>query len=401
MFNRWILKENDNNSGKISLKTVKKPFVLIPVFNFLPVYAGWIKQTITLIERLPEVNFLVCTNLVEGTLKEETLLSNLHVVRKKNLFAGYNFLSKTFFSIQVVLFIIKNFKNIQSIYFPFSYYPAEILIILSSIFRKKTICRLSGGELGEYEKSISTKIRIYAYKKADYIVVLNSMQKKYLLKKGVSESRIKLIPNAIDISTYESHGEFNIDVKEKLHKDKITIGFVGYITKRKGLLNLLEALDVLAEDLKNKVQLLIIGPFDQIDGEEDYFKKINLFIERSEFPIIITGRVNSIEPLFSSMHIYVLPSLFEGMPNSLLEAMASGVASIGSKIPGILDIIDTDKNGLLFKASDVLDLSDKLRYLIENEEKRNEFAKKGQATIKRFHNLNSTKLSYEKLFTIK
>lgn len=378
----------------------KKNLVFIPVVKFFPTYAGWIKQTMNIVEKLPGLNFYVQTELVSGTSKSDFLFANLEVNRVKNIFQSYNFFSKTYFLLAVFFELLRKIKKIKCVYFPFSYYPAEGLLLICRVLGIKTVCRLSGGELGEYEKSLSTKIRIFSYKKATKIIVLNLEQKRYLLRKGFDTAKIVFIPNAVDLNSFENS---NIaDLRESLSDldtNKVTVGYVGYMTERKGLLILLKSLQELDKEDQDRIQLLIIGPDEPVPNEEEYFETVNSAIQDCRFNIVKAGKVNSIASYYKLMDVYVLPSTFEGMPNALVEAMASETASIGSKIPGVVDIIDHQENGLLFETNNSQSLNYQINYLLKNELQRKTIAKSGLLTIQKKHNLDLTKMMYKELFT--
>lgn len=70
---------------------ISKNLVYIPVMKFHPTYAGWIKQTLNLIAKLPELDFIVETNLIPNAPKSEFLFNNLKVNRLKNISKSYNF----------------------------------------------------------------------------------------------------------------------------------------------------------------------------------------------------------------------------------------------------------------------------------------------------------------------
>ena len=91
----------------------------------------------------------------------------------------------------------------------------------------------------------------------------------------------------------------------------------------------------------------------------------------------------NVPELYKLAHVYVIPSLFEGTPKSLLEAMFNGLPIVGSDTNGINNMIKDNWNGLLFKVSDVIELSSKLKKLIENESLRNTLGKNAIKSVKK------------------
>lgn len=88
------------------------------------------------------------------------------------------------------------------------------------------------------------------------------------------------------------------------------------------------------------------------------------------------------EQLFSSCSVFCLPSKAEGMPMSLLEAMAHGLAVIATPVGGIPQVIKQDKNGILMPLDDVNYLAKALNVLFDNFDLRERLGKSARLTIK-------------------
>jgi glycosyltransferase involved in cell wall biosynthesis len=83
--------------------------------------------------------------------------------------------------------------------------------------------------------------------------------------------------------------------------------------------------------------------------------------------------VADVVPWMSAIDIYVLPSLSEALPNSLIEAMACGCACVASRVGGIPEIIDDGQSGLLFEGGNSAQLADRLRQLVSDASMRQRF----------------------------
>jgi glycosyltransferase involved in cell wall biosynthesis len=93
---------------------------------------------------------------------------------------------------------------------------------------------------------------------------------------------------------------------------------------------------------------------------------------------------------YKTADIYVIPSLFEGTPKSLLEAMYNGLPVIGSDTNGIKNIIKDGENGLLFKVSNDRELTIKLKQIIENKELREKLGDNAITHVKNNYNYKTT-----------
>lgn len=137
--------------------------------------------------------------------------------------------------------------------------------------------------------------------------------------------------------------------------------FVGRLEEHKGICRLLEAFQIAVSKYPN-LELSVAGA-----GEME--SDVKLFIERSGLKekIRFLGFVSSPAEVFESNHICVLPSIHEGFPLSLLEAMRSGCALIGHNIDGVNEIIRNGYNGYIAPVSSI-GLSDTIALLVSNRE---------------------------------
>ena len=90
----------------------------------------------------------------------------------------------------------------------------------------------------------------------------------------------------------------------------------------------------------------------------------------------------------------MLPSVVEGLSNALLEAMSYGLACAVSEIPGNVDLIKHERNGLLFPHDDINEMAKQILRLIENEELREKLGSQALETIKQGYTLEKVADSY-------
>jgi glycosyltransferase involved in cell wall biosynthesis len=156
------------------------------------------------------------------------------------------------------------------------------------------------------------------------------------------------------------------------------VGFVGELREKKGLQTLLSAYAQVNK--KRSITLLIVG---EVRAGED--KKI-LDEFRGSNPdsrIIITGIIShkDMPAYYSWMDVFVHPSLRDGMPNALLEAMACEKAVIATPVGGAMDVVEDGKNGMVVNVNDAGALADAISELLDDAEKRIELGKLARETI--------------------
>ncbi len=141
------------------------------------------------------------------------------------------------------------------------------------------------------------------------------------------------------------------------------------------------------------VKLLIYG-----EGHER--EKLQRIIDETGCnpQVILKGRSNDMTAVFAKTDAFVLSSNYEGMPNVLIEAMASGVPCISTNCPtGPSDLIDDGQNGILVPVNDEDTLAKAMKKLYEDEQLREKFSSAGREKIKK---ICSSKIIAKKMMEI-
>lgn len=156
--------------------------------------------------------------------------------------------------------------------------------------------------------------------------------------------------NKFDISKKELHRK-EIRDRYQLEKDAFVYGFVGRITRDKGINELFECFQSIVSKYPNSY-LMMVGP-----SEVDETVKKELYDWAANSPqVIFTGYVNTVERYLSAMDCYVLPSYREGFGMGIVEAEAMGVPVIVTRIPGPIDAMVEDKTGIVVEKKDIQSL---------------------------------------------
>lgn len=191
------------------------------------------------------------------------------------------------------------------------------------------------------------------------------------------ESKIMLLKNAIDQNLYNS-----LNRSSKTGGGVFKFAVIGRLAEQKNQSLLVKAFASTRIRCKRECELLIVG-----DGE-DREKIVSLVKEcKCETSVKILGWRNDIPKILDEVDAVVVPSLWEGMSLTVIEAMASGVPVIASDIPGNTCLISHKKTGLLFKSSNVASLTDAMLEILESHELRSEISKNSIQYVKSGHNL--------------
>jgi glycosyltransferase involved in cell wall biosynthesis len=212
--------------------------------------------------------------------------------------------------------------------------------------------------------------------------------------KAFIDREIILIPNGIDTEHFKPM-ERNLALANALGispppaptglKDGLpsfvnqpVIGFVGELREKKGLHALLSGYAQIAK--RRPTSLLIVGEVRAGDDKRtfDEFQAAN-----PQLPITITGVVphHDLPAYYALMDVFVHPSLRDGMPNALLEAMACGKAVIATPVGGMVDVLEDGVNGLAVPINDAEALFRAIETLVTDEPLRKKLGHSAHQTI--------------------
>jgi glycosyltransferase involved in cell wall biosynthesis len=261
--------------------------------------------------------------------------------------------------------------DVVHVHFPFA---SSILVSLSKELREKMVYTAHVGEEGKrfgLDPSAPLALKLfspdlYLMKRVRKSVVLNEPLKEKLVKKGIPEEKLEVIPNGVNVEDFNVGEEEVERVRRKYGLEGVVVMFAGTVTPRKGVLELMRAAELLN---RRDVLFLVVG---SLDLDKEYAQKVVEYAKCKGINAKFTGFVpyEDLKALYLACDIFVLPSFEEGQGVVLLEAMASGKPLIGSKVGGIPMQIKEEWNGFLVEPGDVRQLVERILYLVENEGER-------------------------------
>jgi len=156
------------------------------------------------------------------------------------------------------------------------------------------------------------------------------------------------------------------------------IGFVGELREKKGLKTLLSAYAQVNK--KQPITLLIVG---EVRAGEDKQAFDDFRTSNPDSQIVVTGYVshNDLPAYYSLIDVFVHPSLRDGMPNAVLEAMACGKSVVVTPVGGIVDMLKNCENGMIIPVNDVDALTNAINTLLTDESLRKKLGQSARRTI--------------------
>lgn len=226
------------------------------------------------------------------------------------------------------------------------------------------------------------------------VVIAISKQLFYFYKISgiVSVDKIKLIINGIDLSRFQIN--YN-SIKSKLNippNDKM-IGMIANIRPEKNHKLLISAFSRLVNIDHFNLRLILVG-LDRMNGDVQRYANDTRCSDRIHF----LGSRTDVADILNSLDVFCLPSSYEGLPLTILEAMACGVPVIGANVMGINEVITHNVNGLLFDSGDGQMLYESLKKIIEDDCLRLRLKEAGVEFVKENYNLDDKIKEYEELF---
>ena len=281
--------------------------------------------------------------------------------------------------VQKLLFMGKGFRNIRQV---FRTRKVDIVHVhmseRGSVYRKgmvmryakkhgaKIVLHMHGAELEVWYNSLTAvkqaKVR-EIIDLADKILILGNYWKDFMASLVSDPGRIRVVCNAVAVPE-----------RPLFRKEARNLLFLGAISRRKGIYDLLDAMKNIEEQLPETWKLKLYGP-DVMGNIEEEITKRGLE-GRVQYCGWLSGPQKA--GVLADPAVNILPSYHEGLPMTILEAMAGGIPSVTTRVAAIPEAV-TEENGSLLEPGDVEGLGRRILELCEDEDLRE---KKSQAACR-------------------
>jgi glycosyltransferase involved in cell wall biosynthesis len=274
----------------------------------------------------------------------------------------YSFLANRLFELRMLRMLLKihpEIVHVQTIQFGISALLAKLL------FQIPYVIYVRGGDvyddLSVPGLAFMTKILL---KNASVVVVLTRDMKKRIQEVYMRD--VIVIPNGIDVEKFGDLPKNEARTTLQIDGDKKIVTFVGSLLGYKGVEYLIRATKLMVET-RTDVHTLIIG-----DGpNKDMLEHLTQQLQMSNYTTF-KGRIQheQIPYYLAASDIFVLPSLTEGFPNVLLEAMASGLPIVATDVKGVSEFITDGENGFLVEPQNAKKIAESVLSILNSEEVR-------------------------------
>jgi glycosyltransferase involved in cell wall biosynthesis len=217
----------------------------------------------------------------------------------------------------------------------------------------------------------------------------------YLMKTiGICAKNIMTIHNGVRIDGFRKDGSARNRIREMLglSDDQPLLGTVGNLYPVKGHIYLIKAIAIIKKIVPD-VKTVIAGRGELLDRLKEEVSGLGL-----EKNIEFLGYREDIPQLLQAMDIFILPSLSEGTPLSILEAMASQKPVVATDVGGLSEIVEDGETGFLVPSEDPESLAEKILFILKNRELSEKMAMEARKKVVEEYDLNNMVKRYVHLY---
>ncbi|MDH5405519.1 MAG: glycosyltransferase family 4 protein [Candidatus Aminicenantes bacterium] len=212
--------------------------------------------------------------------------------------------------------------------------------------------------------------------------------------KKVDPSRVEVIYFGVPLENYkQATAEKMRAEKERLNipPDYKVVGTVSRLYEQKGVRYFIDAIPLIREKYP-RVKFIVAGDGPLQEELEQQARQVGV-----EADTIFTGFCPDMPFILSLLDIKVLPSLWEGVPFTVYEAMAMGKPIVSTNVDGLKEVLEDGRNALMVPPKKPSLLAEKILYLLENEEVARSLGERAREDSKRYH-INLTVRKFEELY---
>lgn len=246
-----------------------------------------------------------------------------------------------------------------------------ILARLAMAFGANVMMHAHGGGYRKHWEQMSPAARSITLRtllRVNRLVVLGEGWREFFESIGVPRHRIVVLPNPVVLPDC---------VPERDQAGQVRFVYFGLITRRKGVFELVEAVSTLSPECRARVHFTLAG-----NGEVAQLRERATRLGVQDI-VEVREWVDPVErdKLLASANAFVLPSHTEGLPMSLLEAMAWGLPPISTPVGSIPEYVVNGANGILVPPGDVAQLAQAIETLVAQDEQRRYMGRLARATV--------------------
>lgn len=276
---------------------------------------------------------------------------------------------------------------------------AALAVVLGKLLRRPVVLKLTNtkdhGLLQTINKAPLAKVVKILLQRVDAVVALTRETQQEAVEFGIPVSRIRVLGNGVDINLYHprnSDERTGLRCKCGIDATGLVI-FVGRLAEEKNPDGLLQAWQIALKNLPYGWKLVLVGDGSMRAGLLSIIKT-----RRLESSVILVGQQDNVDDWFGAADIYLLASHNEGLSNALLEAMASGLPAVSTRVSGSTEILEETGAGFVVEVGKIEQLAAAIVRLIREPVLRRQMGQVARRVIENNYSIVSVALGHERLY---
>lgn len=267
---------------------------------------------------------------------------------------------------------------------------AALAVVLGRLLRRPVVLKLTNssnqGLVRTLAQSRLPGLMAYLHRRVDAVVALTRETAAEAEAFGIPKVRIHLLSNGVNIEIFRPRDE----QERNALKDKLGLGakrvviFVGRFAEAKNVEGLLKAWSLTNGQMRADWQLLLVGDGPLMHAAEQLSKEY--FIADT---VGFVGQQKNIEEWMGAAEIYISTSWHEGLSNALLEAMATGLPVVATRVSGVAEIVEANDAGIAVEIGDMDGVASGLMVLANDSNMRNICGNTSRRAIEDNYSVNS------------
>jgi len=279
---------------------------------------------------------------------------------------------------------------------------AEPEIVHSFLFHANMAARLAAlgsgvgavvcsARVAERSRPRRRALECRTHRLVDVLVCVSSGVRDYYAAGGFPREKLVVIPNGVEVARFQGRES---GFKERLGLAPTTplITTIGRLHEQKGMAYFLRAAASLRHS-RPECHFAVVGAGPQDEALRALARQLRL-----EPHVSFLGRCEDVAPVLKATDVFVLASLWEGMPNVVLEALAAGVPVVATRVEGVTDIIEDGRTGVLVMPRDVPAIVTAVARLLDEPERARRLAQAGREDVAARFPLEAMVQRHEQLY---
>jgi len=222
--------------------------------------------------------------------------------------------------------------------------------------------------------------------KTDMMIASSEAVRQSFIQRGIRPAKIAVIHNSVDFARFDAvdREAARRAMRQAFGWDEghFVVGTVARLERIKGLDHLIEAAKTVAEALP-QARFLVVGDGPQ---REDLLSRVH-HLELGEH-CIFAGLRSDVPQILPAFDLFVLPSLSEALGTAAIEALASGVPVVASRVGGVPEVVTHGETGLLVPPGDAMQLAQAILHVAANPAEARQWAERGQKRVRLMFDVN-------------